>query len=112
MTNTIVTTALPTYVEWLNDFNGPGAVAYNSVSKQIEWKVGDIKASSRKELVFSVSILPSASQVGITPILLNNQQLIATDRFTNSELKARGGQVTAELSSEAGFEQGNGRVTQ
>ena len=110
ITNTIVSTSLPTYVDWLNDFNGPGALEYNPVSKQIEWKAGDIKAHTRKEMVFSVSILPSASQVGITPILVNQQFLRATDRFTNTELKAEARLISAELSSEAGFNEGSGVV--
>jgi hypothetical protein len=112
VTNAVMTTSLPAYVEWLNDFSGPGALEYNPVSKQIQWKVGDIEANSRKELVFSVSILPSVSQVGITPVLVNTQQLRGTDRFTNTELKAQSGFISTELSSEAGYEFKNGVVTQ
>lgn len=112
VTNAALTSSLPTYVEWQNDFNGPGSVNYNPVTKQLEWKIGDLDANSTKELVFSVSILPSVSQVGITPVLLNEQQLTATDRFTNTEKKTNHGTITTTLSAEAGYTEGNGKVSQ
>lgn len=112
ITNTTINTSLPTYVEWLNDYSGPGTLDYNPVSKQIEWKAGDLKANTKKELVFSVSILPSVSQVGMVPVLVNRQTLRAIDRFTNTPLIADADQVDTELSSEAGYQEGNGLVTQ
>ncbi len=69
-----------------------------------------MNASGRKELTFSVNILPSVSQVGITPVLVNEQALTATDRFTGTELEASDISLTTELPNEAGYEDGNGRV--
>jgi hypothetical protein len=112
ITNTTINTSLPTYIGWLNEYSGPGTLDYNPVSKQIEWKAGDLKANTRKELVFSVSILPSVSQVGMVPVLVNRQTLRAIDRFTNTPLIADADQIGAELSSEAGYSEGNGLVTQ
>ena len=110
MTGTKVETSLPTYIEWLNDYSGPGTVDYNSVSKKITWGVGDVSTGMRKELTFAVSLLPSVSQVGITPILVNRQFLTATDRFTNSTISTEAKEITAELSSEAGYPRGNGTI--
>ncbi len=110
LTNTVVKTTLPVYVEWTNQYTGDGTVDYNPVTKEITWQAGNIETGRTKELVFSVSLLPSSSQVGITPVLVNQQTLTATDRFTNSELNAIGGQVTTELSTEYGFERGNGTI--
>ncbi|MBP6924456.1 MAG: hypothetical protein KBC62_02335 [Candidatus Pacebacteria bacterium] len=112
ITNTTINTSLPTYVEWQNDYSGPGTLDYNPISKQIEWKAGDLKANTRKELVFSVSILPSVSQVGMVPVLVNRQTLRAIDRFTNTPLTADASQAETELSTEAGYQEGNGRVIQ
>jgi hypothetical protein len=112
MANVTVNTSLPTYIEWQNDYSGPGTLDFNPVTKQIEWKAGDIKAGTKKELVFSVSILPSVSQVGMVPVLVNRQTLRAIDRFTNTPLTADADRVEAELSREAGYQQGNGLVTQ
>lgn len=111
MTGARVETSLPTYIEWLNDYSGPGTVEFNSVSKKIVWNVGDVSTGMRKELTFAVSFLPSVSQVGITPLLINNQTLTATDRFTNSAITAESREITTELSSEAGYTKGNGVIT-
>jgi Domain of unknown function DUF11 len=110
MTNTKVQTQLPTYVEWQNDYSGPGVVDYNPVTKNISWTVGDVSSGARKELTFSVSILPSVSQVGTTPILVNGLTLTATDRFTGTPINTEGREVTTELSREAGYKDGNGEV--
>ena len=110
MNNVVVNTSLPVYVNWLNEYDTQGAVVYNTVSKQLEWTVGDITTGQQKELSFQVSILPSTSQVRDTLILLNRQTLRANDRFTGQLLQDIAPPVTTELSTEAGFDEGNGRV--
>ncbi|MEY2665157.1 MAG: hypothetical protein RLZZ480_262 [Candidatus Parcubacteria bacterium] len=112
MTNTTVRTTLPTYINWLNDFSGSGSVEYNPVSKEVIWNAGDVKGKTKKELIFSVSILPSTSQVGITPVLLNDVNLRAVDRFTNTPLTAVNSFRYLELPPETGYEEGNGIITQ
>ncbi len=110
LTNSILTTSLPGYIEWGNEFNAPGTVEYNSVSRQIYWNIGDINSGSTKELVFTVNFLPSLSQVGITPILVNNQSFKATDRFTNTSVEATGNNLSTELTKDTGYNEGNGTV--
>jgi len=110
MNNAVVETSLPVHVNWLDEYDAQGAVEYNSVSKQLEWSVGDITTGQRKELSFQVSILPSTSQVRETPVLLNRQTLRANDGFTGQLLQDTAPPVTTELSTEAGFAEGNGRV--
>ena len=112
MTNTVVKTSLPTHMNWLNDYSGSGSVDYNPVSKELRWDVGDIEGKGKKELIFSLSILPSLSQVGITPVLINGISLQAVDRFTGTTLTADSGLRYIELPEEAGYETGNGAVTQ
>ena len=112
ITNTVVKTSLPTHMKWLNDYSGSGSVDYNPVSKELRWDVGEIEGKGKKELIFSLSILPSLSQVGITPVLINGMSLQALDRFTGTTLTADSGLRYIELSEEAGYEPGNGSVTQ
>jgi Domain of unknown function DUF11 len=112
MTNTIVKTSLPTNVNWLNDYSGSGTVEYNPVSKDLRWNAGDIDAKSKKELIFAVSILPSVSQLGITPFLTNIISLQAIDRFTSTPLTANQGSISTELARDTGYEEGNGAVTE
>lgn len=110
MNNAIVNTSLPLYVDWLDEYDAEGAVTYNTVSKKLEWAVGDIGSGQRKELTFQVSFQPSTSQVRSTPVLLNRQTLRANDRFTGELLQDAAPAVTTEQSTEAGFEEGNGMV--
>jgi hypothetical protein len=112
MTNATVKTSLPSHMTWTNEYSGSGAMYFNPVTKQIEWNVGDIDSQSTKEMVFTVGILPSLSQVGITPILVNRQTLESTDRFTGTTLSAISDQLNTELPLESGYEEGNGIVTQ
>ncbi len=112
MTNTVVKTSLPTHMNWLDSYDGSGSVEYNPISKEIQWNIGDIDGKGKKELLFSVSILPSLSQVGITPLLINGISLQAVDRFTGTTLTANSGLRYIELPQEAGYEPGNGVVTE
>ena len=108
--NAIVETSLPVHVDWLNQFEADGEVTYNSVSQSLTWEVGDISNGTRKELYFQVGLKPSVSQVGSEPTLLNSQKIRANDRFTGSLLQDSAPAVTTELSTEMGFERGNGVV--
>lgn len=110
MANAIVETSLPLYVEWLDSYEAEGDVTYNSVSKKIQWTIGDISSGKRKDLKFDVSIQPSVSQIGTSPVLLNTQTMRANDRFTSALLQDTSTPVTTELSTEMGLPEGNGKV--
>ncbi len=106
--NTVVTTSLPTYVEWQNEFSGPGTVTFNPISRQLEWNIGDITSGTSKELLFALNFLPSTSQSNTTPILVNNLNLAAIDRFTNTPVTTSVGGITSEIK---GLSQERGVVT-
>ena len=110
LTDAIVTTALPIYVNWRDSVVGDGDLIYNAVSQQLEWKAGNIPSGQRKQVSFQVGITPSISQVGGSLVLLQSQTLRATDRFTDSRLQAQADPVYTELSTEAGFDEDNGIV--
>lgn len=105
-----VTTSLPTYVEWLDNYTGSGEVSYNQVNKTITWTVGSLSARDASELTFAVAIQPSASQVGQTPVLVNTQQFRATDRYTGTVVRGESAVISTELSSDLGYDRGNGEV--
>jgi hypothetical protein len=110
LTDAVVETRLPIYVDWRDSIQGEGELTFNTVSQQLEWDAGSIPSGTRKEVTFQVSITPSSSQVGSTPVLLQSQTLRATDRFTGTRLQAQADPVYTELSTEAGFSEDNGRV--
>lgn len=108
--NTLVSTRLPLYVSWQNEYQGDGEIVYNSVSKELEWRPGDIAMGARKELSFTLGFLPSASQIDTTPVLVNTQQMRANDRFTGDLLQANAPALTTQISAELGYGIGSGRV--
>jgi hypothetical protein len=110
VTGAVVETSLPVYVTWKDSFTGEGNLEYNPTSKQIRWDAGNISANSRKSMNIEVDLQPSSSQVRDIPILLNTQRLQANDRYTSQLLQDSAPVVTTELSTELGFEEGNGRV--
>jgi hypothetical protein len=110
LTDVIFNTSLPVYVEWTENVQGDGDLVYNPVSKQIEWKPGNILSGDQKEISFQLEFTPSLSQRGQTPVLLRTQTARATDRFTGERLQAQADPVVTELSAEAGYEKDNGVV--
>jgi hypothetical protein len=110
VTDAIVETSLPLYVEWGDDYSAPGEVTYNTVTKKLEWDIGNIDAGERKELNMKVGIQPSLSQFDTEPVLLNRQLYRANDRFTGALLQDSAPAVTTELSTEMGLDSGNGTV--
>lgn len=110
-TDAVVRTSLPVYVTWANEFAAEGNVVYNPVSREIEWQAGNIDGGKQKDLVFKVSVLPSSSQVGVKPILVNRQTMTAKDRFTGANLSADSMLITTELLPSTGYGENNGQVT-
>ncbi|MCA9362465.1 hypothetical protein KC906_03740 [Candidatus Kaiserbacteria bacterium] len=110
ISNGIVETSLPIYVNWLDTYDGEGDVTYNSVSKKLIWEVGNLSQGRQKQVSFQVDLQPSVSQVGTIPVLLNKQFFKANDKFTGALLQDEALAVTTELSTELGFQRGNGEV--
>ncbi len=108
--NARVTTSLPSQVTWLDQVRGDGRIVFNTVSKQLEWVVGNVAPNGRAQVSFQVSILPSTSQVGRSVELVRDQTLQAQDAYTKVQLRNSAPALGTELSSEAGFPRGNGTV--
>ncbi|MBP9717087.1 MAG: hypothetical protein KBD44_00010 [Candidatus Pacebacteria bacterium] len=110
VTSATVATALPQYVSWQNQSSGDGTVSFNPVSKEIIWSIGDIDAGKEKQMKFQVGLLPSQTQIGSAPAILAASRFRATDRFTGDVVRADSAPLSTELSTEAGFEKGNGII--
>lgn len=110
ISDAVITSSLPNYVTWLNNSDGDGKVSFNETTRVITWNAGSIDGKRTAITSFQVSLLPSTSQIGTTPTLIGEQRLKATDQFTGSTIRSSKAAVTTELSTEAGFAPGNGRV--
>lgn len=110
VTDAVVTTSLPQYVEWLDETAGAGTFSYNATNRVVEWNVGSLEAGAATFASFQVSFEPRVTQAGERPVLMGEQRVRATDRFTGTVVRATNPAVTTELSSEAGFEADSGVV--
>ncbi len=110
VTDAVLITALPQYVDWQDVYEGEGKIDFNPVSKQIRWTIGNMSAKSKQQLKIQVGLLPSVKQVGTTPTIVGNQEFKAVDRFTGQNLSVINTALNTELSAEAGYAKDNGRV--
>lgn len=101
LTETTVTASLPTYVTWLDTYEGDGTISINPVNQEITWDIGSLSADREAAVAFQVSLTPSRSQIGKTPVLLNTQYLRARDRFTGSIIREDNRLITTDLGSAA-----------
>lgn len=85
-----VTAVLPSYVEWLGVTSPAGEdVSYDSFTRTVTWNLGNVEAgtgvvSRAREASFQISFLPSLSQVGQEPDLVNDISLSGFDTFTGT----------------------------
>ena len=110
LTDLELTTSLPSYVTWENEYEGDGDISYNPTTRVITWQVSSVDADMTALTSFQVSILPSVTQIDTTPTLIGEQRLRASDQFTGSTVRVTRPAVTTELSTEAGDDSNNGRV--
>jgi hypothetical protein len=108
--NAQVTALLPAYVKWLSVVSPSSEdVSYDSHTGQITWNIGNVStytltSSHRRELAFQISLTPSVSQVGQSPILVNQTTLSAQDTFTGAQLKSSQDTLTTRFSTDPAYQ--------
>lgn len=110
ITNAIVSTTLPPYVEWLDETAGAGDFTYNPTTSVLEWRIGSLQAGAATFGSFQIGFEPRVTQADTKPILMGEQRVQATDQFTGTVVRATNLAVTTQLSSEAGFGANSGLV--
>lgn len=105
-----VTATLPSYVRWVGKTNpSTEDISFNPLGGKIVWNIGSIKPkadvsnSGQKEVAFQVALLPSLSQVGDSPILVNQQTISGFDRFVNTTLSSVKRELTTRLVTDPNF---------
>lgn len=96
----VVTSVLPSYVEWTGETGGSGAWSYNPATRTIEWRAGNLNAGSNTTGTFEVDFLPSESLAGRTPTLVEAAHLRSQDNFTGTLLRHSSGSLTTEIAGE------------
>ena len=79
---------LPNYVNW----TGKSSVSlgsnldFNTDSKIVSWQTSSLGPYQTAGLYFELALTPTANQIGISPILLENIQISAQDNYINQEI--------------------------
>ncbi len=110
----LVTIPLPPYVRFIKSEAGE-TLNFEEGSGLVTWNIGSIKArtgfdSSPKEAVFQIAFTPSVSQIGDSPILLNDISFSGYDRFTLSGVSLLRKGLDTSLTSDSGAKQGDNIV--
>lgn len=93
ITNAEARAALPVYVKWVGKTGTNENISFDEVSKEVVWKIGNVKpntgfGSIQREASFNVSIKPSFSQLGSTPLLVKELSLSGKDVFTEKIIRS------------------------
>jgi len=118
ITNMVARATLPTYISWLNSaLPATENITYNELGGEIVWNVGEIEAgvgilSKSRAVAFQVEIIPSLTQIGTSPILVNGVTLTAADSFTNTTVFSAENSQNIKLTADPYFKQDEGRVIQ
>lgn len=88
---------------------------YNASTKEIVWNVGSIKrgtgiTGAEKEVAFQIVLSPSLSQLGSSPVIINDAILTGHDDFANVSVRVNKSSLNTNLINDGGFPLGGGRV--
>jgi hypothetical protein len=113
------TTVHSTLPPWIN-FVGPISptqedLTYNPSTKEIVWNIGSIPKGTgltggNRSVSFQLSFTPSLSQVGTTPVLINDAILTGHDDFANVDVRVSKTSLNTMLNSDALFPPNGGTV--
>ncbi|HFC11086.1 MAG TPA: hypothetical protein ENJ75_02780 [Candidatus Kaiserbacteria bacterium] len=94
-----ITANLPTYVQFV------GAVAprdnslsYDNGAHTVTWNIGNLSAGESRTGSFQVSFIPSTSQHGSEPVLVNKPVFSGFDRFAQVHITANTNVITTNMS--------------
>ena len=104
--NATVTGLIPSYVSWGGAvFPSNENITFNRANNTFTWNAGDIPAGTGvntppREAAFQLILLPSLSQVGKKPYMLQNIKFEGTDSFTNQTITQKKPDMTTLLDAD------------
>ncbi len=94
ISNAVVNSSIPLWMNFVGSISPPGEnLTFNPSTKEIIWNIGAIPKGTGitgaiKSVSFQVAFTPSLSQVGTTPIIINDAVLTGHDDFANVDVRA------------------------
>ncbi|HTK33344.1 MAG TPA: hypothetical protein VL335_02225 [Candidatus Paceibacterota bacterium] len=118
VSNAQVTATLPPYVTWMGSVSPSNEdITFDQNTGAITWNVGSVSAystnpSKRREVAFQIGFTPSITQVSMSPTLINQATLTATDDFTQAQLTSQQDYLSSSFSTDPAFKGGDETVIQ
>jgi uncharacterized repeat protein (TIGR01451 family) len=106
----IVSAVLPSYVSYNGVSTGTGSFSYDSSSRTVLWKIGDIAQGRNIQGAFQISLTPSSSQTGSTPSLTSAPTFSGHDRFAGVQINASAEPSTTDTKEDPGYVSANAFV--
>ena len=114
----VVRATLPPYVEWLGQISPSSEdVSYDGLNREVSWRPGSIPhatgfSNSPREVAFQISFLPSVSQIGSAPTIINAGSISGRDNFTAASVGEESSALTTRISTDPSYDFGEEKVTQ
>ncbi len=111
-----VSATLPLFVRFTGAISpSDGSLSYNDATRTVTWNAGDVPAGTgisgnARTVSFQVALLPSVSQQGTSPVLMNAPTVTGTDRFTQKQLSTVGTLLTTQTTSDPAYQASFGQV--
>jgi len=116
ISNAKLVSTLPPWVRFMNAISpSTEDLTYNASTKEIVWNIGAIPkgvgiTGGEREISFQVGLTPSLSQLGTSPIIINDAVLTGHDDFANVDIRVNKGSLNTRLSNDSLFPTGGDRV--
>jgi len=113
-----VVSSLPTFVRFIGPVSPISEdVTYNASTKEVVWNVGNIPrgtgiTGSGREVSFQIGFTPSLSQLGTSPVIINDAILTGHDDFANVDVRVNKNSLNIRLSSDPFFPFSGDRVVE
>jgi hypothetical protein len=100
----VATMTLPSYVRFTGVTSpADGSIVYDATKRTVTWNIGDVAVGSPRTAAFQVALLPSISQRGTCPVLVNAGQITGLDRFTRTNVSSTFPAVDTRITTDPGY---------
>lgn len=113
-----VRSTLPPWMYFAGVFSpGMEDLTYDASKKEIVWNIGTIPrgtgiTEASREVSFQIELTPSLSQVGTTPVIINNAVLTGYDDFANVDVRVNKTSLDTRLQNDPIFPANGSRVVE
>ena len=113
-----VHSTLPPWVNFVGSISPPTEdLIYNPSTKEIVWNIGSIQSGTGitetgHEVAFQVAFIPSLSQLGSAPVIINDAILTGHDDFAKVDVRVNKTALNTRLSNDPAFPSSGDRVVE